>query len=76
LIRYDVPGDGANVKIIVFDAAGRRVATLVDGYQSGGGKRTTWNGLNDHGERVAAGLYFYSMTAPGFEMTRKMVYLR
>jgi len=76
VIRYDVPGAGADVKMVVYDVSGRRVATLVDGYQSGGRKRVTWNGRNDDGNRVATGLYFYRMTIPGFEMTKKMVLLQ
>jgi parallel beta-helix repeat protein len=76
VIRYDVPGAGADVTIVVYDVTGRRVATLVDGYQSGGRKLVTWNGRNNHGNRVATGLYFYRMTAPGFEMTKKMLLLQ
>jgi hypothetical protein len=38
-----------------------------------GRKTMTWNGLNNSGQQVATGVYFYRMTAPGFEKTRKMV---
>jgi hypothetical protein len=76
VIRYDVAGTGADVKIVVYDVTGRRVATLVDGFQSGGRKRVTWNGRSDDGNRVATGLYFYRMTTPGFDMTKKMILLQ
>jgi hypothetical protein len=44
--------------------------------QTAGEKRVLWNARNDHGGRVATGVYFYRMTAPGFEMTKKMVLLQ
>ena len=52
------------------------VKTLVDSPQTAGKKRVTWYGRNEHGSQVATGVYFYRMTAPGFEMTRKMVLLQ
>ena len=76
VIRYDVPGRGANVRIVVYDVTGRRVATLVDGQQSAGEKRVSWEGRNDRGAQVATGVYFYRMTTGEFSLTRKMVLLK
>jgi len=39
--------------------------------QAAGEKRATWNGRNNTGSRVATGVYFHRMTAPGFVMTKK-----
>ena len=50
--------------------------TLVDGRKEAGVQRVTWNGDDDRGNRVASGVYFHRMTAPGFEMTKKMVLLQ
>jgi hypothetical protein len=52
------------------------VRTLVDGFQTSGTKRVDWNGRNDAGDRVATGVYLCRMSAPGFNVTRKMVLLR
>jgi predicted outer membrane repeat protein len=76
VIHYDVPGDGGQVTLQVYDVAGRLVRTLVDGVETPGAKRVTWNGLNSRGNRVATGVYFYKMTAAGFTNTRKMVLLQ
>jgi hypothetical protein len=76
VIRYDVPGPRVYVRIVVYDVTGRRVATLVDGQQSAGEKRVSWNGRNDRGAEVATGVYFYRMTAGEFSSTRKMVLLK
>ena len=75
-IYYDVPLGGGDVSIRVFDVAGRLVRTLVSGHQSAGAKSVTWSGVNDRGQSVSSGIYFYRMTAPGFTRTKKMVLLR
>lgn len=76
VIRYNVPAGGGKVTLRVYDATGRLVQTLVDGEESAGEKRVTWDGHNHSGMRVASGVYFYRMTAPGFAKTRKMVLLQ
>jgi hypothetical protein len=75
-IRYDVPAGGGEVMLRIYDVRGRLVRTLVDGMQSPGEKRTVWYGRDNQGNSVATGMYFYRMTAPGFEMTKKMVLLQ
>jgi len=76
VIRYDVPSPGAQVRIVVYDVTGRRVATLVDGYRPEGERSVSWDGRNDGGTEVATGVYFYRMTTTGFSLTRKMVLLK
>jgi hypothetical protein len=75
LIRYDIPDGGSDVTLRVYDVGGRLVRSLVEGPQTEGAKSVTWNGRDDHGARVASGVYFYRLTAPGFEQTHKMVML-
>jgi len=75
-VYYDVPAGGGNVSIRIFDVSGRLVRTLVDGHQAAGSQSVTWNGVNDRGQSISSGIYFYRMTAPGFTRTRKMVLLR
>ena len=60
----------------VYDVSGRIVQTIVDAVQSAGQKTARWAGTNERGERVATGIYFYRMEAPGFVKTRRMVLLR
>ena len=67
---------GGEVTLRIFDAKGRLVKTLIDGVQSEGEQSTTWNGLNDGGQQVATGVYFYRLTAQGFSQTRRMVLLK
>lgn len=75
-IRFDVPMGGGHVKLEIYDAAGRRIRTLVNNFETAGTKVITWNGKNHDGAPVASGLYFYRLSAPGFSETRKLVLLR
>jgi hypothetical protein len=75
-ITYDVPAGGVDVEIAIFDVAGRRVRTLVDEHRAAGTHSTRWNGEDQHGGRVASGVYFYRMRAGAFVETRKMVLLK
>jgi hypothetical protein len=76
VIQYDVPEEGGEVTLLIYDVAGRLVRTLVDHQQTAGRKRVTWNGDDDRGSRVASGVYFYRMRAPGFDVTKKMVLIQ
>ena len=73
VIRYDVPTAGAHVQLRIFDVNGRLVKTLVNEGLASGEKSATWHGDDDHGNRVASGVYFYSIETPGFRETRKLV---
>jgi hypothetical protein len=75
-IRYDVPVGGGEVTLRVYDVSGRLVRALVDGPEGPGAKMVTWDGRNDRGQAVSSGVYFYRMTAPGFDTTHKMVLLQ
>jgi len=69
-ISYELPADG-HVTINVFDPAGRRVKTLVDGQQSAGRHELSFNA-----ERLGSGVYFYEMRAGDFREVRKMTLLK
>jgi hypothetical protein len=75
-IYYDVPDGGGEISMKIYDVSGRLVRTLVDGHEPGGTRSVDWNGMNDQGQPLASGIYFYRMTAPGFTEMRKMVLLR
>jgi hypothetical protein len=76
VIAYDVPRAGSHVTLRVYDVNGALVRTLVDGVLSEGRQHTNWDGRDALGRSVATGAYFYRLTAPGFEKTRKMVLLK
>ncbi len=55
-LAFDLPR-AAHVRLEVFDVNGRRVRTLVAAPRSAGRHSATWDGRDDQGERVPAGLY-------------------
>ncbi|MBD3222003.1 S8 family serine peptidase [bacterium] len=50
-------------RVAVYDARGRRVATLHDGPLAGGEHRLTWDGRDGRGRQVAAGVYLVQVRA-------------
>ncbi len=75
-IRFDVPPESGVVTLRIYDVNGRLVRTLVNGELPPGQKTVEWDGLNGAGIPAATGMYFYRLTAPGFERTRKMMLLK
>jgi len=74
-IRYDLP-EQATVNIIIYDMLGRRVKTVVKTNQEAGFKSVIWDGTNNQGNPVSAGVYFYQIQAGDFVLTKKMVLLK
>ena len=74
-IEYGLPEKG-QVKLVIYDILGREVLTLVDGLQEAGYKTITWNGMNQTGRLVSAGMYFYAIQANDFRQVRKMILLK
>ena len=72
-IQFTVP-EPEKVRMEVYDLQGRLVRTLVDYEVYNQGKyEVTWNGLDNHGNKVASGVYFAKMHAGKFAQTRKMI---
>lgn len=55
---YRVPDGGADVRVGVYNVAGRKVATLVNGFQAAGQRTVKWNGQDARGAVGTAGVYF------------------
>jgi hypothetical protein len=74
-ITYHLP-IGREVNLAIYDPAGRRVRTLCDGFQNQGTHTLTWDGCDDSGESLPAGVYFLEFTAGEFSQTARMVIVR
>ena len=69
------PAEGT---VSIYSVNGSLIRTLALGHQAAGLYRSRsraayWDGRNAFGERVASGLYFYTLTAGDFTATRKML---
>ena len=74
-IRFDLPRD-APVELIVYDALGRSVRTLVAGPKTAGSHMVAWDGRDDGGRIVASGVYFCRIRSEGGQESRKIVRVR
>jgi hypothetical protein len=64
------------VRLVVYDASGRRVAGLASGHRAAGHYRLDWDGLDASGQPVAGGIYFYRLDVGSWSHTKKMLKLR
>ena len=64
------------VKIDIFNILGYRVKTVLNEKQAPGYKTIVWDGKNESGLPVGAGLYFYQLQTPTYIHTKKMVLVR
>ncbi|MCH7733504.1 MAG: T9SS type A sorting domain-containing protein, partial [Candidatus Marinimicrobia bacterium] len=82
-LRYDL-SEQLFVTITIYDILGREVRYLVNRIEEPGFKSVIWNGTNDHGKPVSAGVYIYQIRAHQKEgrqageymQTKKMILLK
>jgi hypothetical protein len=74
-VRFELEGR-ADVSLVVYDAQGRRVRTLVEGSQAEGSHSLIWDGRNERGNPVSNGIYFLRMRSGTVRDSRRMVVLR
>jgi hypothetical protein len=75
MIAYRTASDGP-VRLEVYDILGRRMATLVDAWQSAGEYQVMWNATDLHGVPAGSGMYFYRLQSDDGLLTRKMILLK
>ncbi|MQY70975.1 T9SS type A sorting domain-containing protein, partial [bacterium] len=74
-IRYSLP-KASDVHIAVYDPLGRKVRTLLDSPQSPGAHTLTWDGKDDAGEPLSAGVYFLRFQSESCAQTARLVMVR
>ena len=55
---------------------GQRIRELIFKYQLSGKYFVTWDGRDENGNKVAAGLYIYEINIGNFKATKKMLFLK
>ena len=74
-ISYELAAEG-KVRIAVYNVAGQLVRNLLDEHQMTGRYSVIWDGKDQAGRKVSAGLYFYQLQAPNRTVTRRMALVR
>lgn len=73
-LRAHLPRRG-HVRLDIVDVAGRHLRTLVDDVTAAGPAEWTWDGRDESGARVAAGVYFARLRTPVALLARRLVKL-
>lgn len=75
-VRFDVPDHAGPVRVLVFNVNGRLVRTLVDAPMDRGRYERTWDGRDETGAKVAAGVYFARLEVDDRSERQKVMLLR
>ena len=65
VLPLDLATDAAGVSLTVYDVLGRRVRRVWDGSLEAGPHRFVWDGRDERGKAVAAGVYVYRAEVDG-----------
>lgn len=65
-----------NARLVLFDCAGRRVRTLLDRQVAAGALPIAWDGRDDAGRELPAGVYLARLSANGEQVSSRAVKLR
>jgi hypothetical protein len=74
-IEYSI-AEPSFVNLSIFDASGRLVKTLISESKVADNYSISWDGVNDNGVSVSAGMYLYKIDAGSFVETRKMLLVK
>ena len=74
-IAYDLP-EPTPMTLTIYNVLGAEVSRLINQVQAAGRQQVVWNGRDDAGRRVGAGVYFVRMQAGHATWTRQLVLLK
>ncbi len=74
-ISYSIISD-IFVDIKIFDINGKLVRTLLSKEHSKGHHNINWDGTNNRGQLVSAGIYLYTLNSDKFMHTKKMILVK
>ena len=74
-IDFSIPKTGV-VNVSVYNSIGQLVKVLANNNYAPGTYKITWDGLNNEGNEVASGVYFYKLTSKDYVRTMKMMLLK
>ncbi|MCG9128069.1 T9SS type A sorting domain-containing protein [Candidatus Poribacteria bacterium] len=71
----------SSVSVKIYDTTGKLIRSLPLGIQSPGfynsrDRAAYWDGRNVLGEQVSSGIYFYQLTTPTYQQTRRLVIVK
>jgi len=64
------------LEVAVFDLSGRKLNVLARGRYAAGSHAVTWNGRDEHGNVLPAGIYIYRLESDSIRQAKKLVLLK
>ena len=74
-IAYSM-AEAGRASLSVYDLAGHRVVTLLDGPAEAGAQQLRWDGRDDAGRRLASGVYLVRFEAGGVREEEKLILIK
>jgi hypothetical protein len=74
-IRYQLPHT-TSVRLVVYNALGQQVQTLVNSRIEAGYHEVTWDGKNNAGMQMPSGVYLFRMETENFQQVNKMMLMK
>jgi len=75
IISYNLP-ETMSIKLQIYNLLGQKVRSLFSGVKQAGSHTIAWNGKNDSGMQVAAGLYFVKLQHGNSIKIRRMLLVK
>ena len=75
VLQYDLP-ELSNVKLTIYDLAGRQVRSLLHETQAPGLKTIVWDARDEMGNKMGAGVYIYQLKTDNFIASKKMILVK
>ncbi|MEN8008382.1 MAG: spondin domain-containing protein [Candidatus Krumholzibacteriota bacterium] len=74
-IAWELPSAG-HLRVDIYDVSGRQVRHLRNETSPAGPGQTTWDGRNNTGRVVAAGVYYFRMELGNLHLTQKLTLIK
>jgi hypothetical protein len=71
MINYSIP-EQCDISLKIYDINGRLIKVLHEGKQPGGKYSVIWDGQDDSGNQISAGMYFIKLNSSGFNQSMKL----
>jgi len=75
-IPFEVQNPQTRVSLVVYDALGRKIRTLVDGFAAAGSNVVSWDGRSDAGALVGSGTYLVELRVGAWHAAGKVTLVK
>jgi len=68
--------EAGQVTLDIYNVRGQKIRSLINGHLDAGNHDIVWNGIDDKGNSVGSGVYFYNMKFGKYSSTKKMILMK